>query len=66
MSLQNSLSDIEQKIVYSRQFYNDSVYKLNNKIEMFPSSIIAKLFNFRTESFFEATAAERENVNVSF
>lgn len=66
MSLQNSLSEIEQKIVYSRQFYNDSVYKLNNKVEMFPSNIVAGMFNFNKEAFFEATEAERENVKVSF
>ena len=62
MDLQNKLSEIEQKIVYARQFYNDSVLKLNNKIEMFPSNIIAKIFNFKKEEFFEANASERENV----
>jgi len=66
LNLQNELSDTEKRIVYARQFYNDSVLMLNNKIEMFPSSIIAKFFNFKTESFFKATATERENVKVSF
>ena len=66
MSLQNDLSNIEQKIVYSRQFYNDSVFKLNNKIEMFPSNIVAGMFKFTKEAFFEATDSERENVKVSF
>lgn len=66
MSLQSSLSDIEQKIVYSRQFYNDSVFKLNNRIEMFPSNIVAGMFNFNKEAFFEATESDRENVKVSF
>lgn len=65
-SLQEELSEIEQKIVYSRQFYNDSVLKLNNKIEMFPSNIIANMFNFKKEQFFEASSAERENVKVKF
>lgn len=65
-SLQTELSEIEQKIVYARQFYNDSVLKLNNKIEMFPSNIIAKMFNFKQEKFFEAVSAERENVKVKF
>lgn len=65
-SLQTELSEIEQKIVYSRQFYNDSVLKLNNKIEMFPSNIIAGMFNFKKEQFFEANSAERENVKVKF
>jgi len=66
MDLQNELSEIEQKIVYARQFYNDSVLNLNNKIEMFPSNIIAKMFNFKEEQFFEATASEKENVKVKF
>ena len=66
LKLQNELSDIEKRIVFARQFYNDSVLMLNNKIEMFPSSIVAKFFNFKTEAFFEATAFEKENVNVSF
>jgi len=64
--LQNELSDIEKRIVFARQFYNDSVLKLNNKIEMFPSNIVAGMFRFETEPFFEATAPERENVKVSF
>lgn len=64
--LQTELSEIEQKIVYARQFYNDSVLKLNNKIEMFPSNIIAGMFNFSKKPFFEATKEERENVKVKF
>lgn len=66
MSLQGELSSIEQKIVYSRQFYNDSVFKLNNKIEKFPSNIVAGMFRFYEEAFFEAESSERENVQVSF
>jgi len=66
MSLQNDLSAIEQKIVYSRQFYNDSVFMLNNKIEMFPSSLVAGMFGFTKEDFFEVVASEREVVKVSF
>lgn len=65
-NLQNELSEIEQKIVYARQFYNDSVLKLNNKIEMFPSNIIAGMFNFTKKDFFEASKEERENVKVKF
>lgn len=64
--LQKELSEIEQKIVYARQFYNDSVLKLNNKIEMFPSNVIAGMFGFKKEKFFEATETERENVKVKF
>ena len=66
INLQNELSEIEQKIVYARQFYNDSVLKLNNKIEMFPSNIVAGMFNFSKKEFFEASKEERENVKVKF
>lgn len=66
MDLQNQLSEIEQKIVYARQFYNDSVLGLNNKIEMFPSNIIANLFGFKKMDFFKAEEAERQNVKVEF
>ena len=66
LNLQNELSDVEKRIVYARQFYNDSVLMLNNKVEMFPSSIVARFFNFKTETFFEAEASERENVKVNF
>ena len=66
INLQNELSEIEQKIVYARQFYNDSVLKLNNKIEMFPSNIVAGMFNFSKKEFFEASNEERANVKVKF
>jgi len=66
MDLQSELTEIEQKIVYARQFYNDSVLMLNNKIEMFPSNLVAKMFNFTKKEFFEAAKLERENVKVKF
>jgi len=66
LSLQKELSEIEKRIVFARQFYNDNVFMLNNKIEMFPSKIIASLFKFEPESFFKANESERENVQVSF
>lgn len=66
IQLQNELSEIEQKIVYARGFYNDSVLKLNNKIEMFPSNIIASMFGFKKREYFEANGSERENVKVKF
>lgn len=66
INLQTDLSDIEQKIVYARQFYNDAVLLLNNKIEMFPSNLVAKMFNFNKKDFFEASKEEKENVKVQF
>lgn len=66
LNLQSQLKEVEDKISYSRQFYNDSVLMYNNKIEMFPSNIVASIFNFSKETFFEANEADRENVKVKF
>ncbi len=66
LSLQNELTETEEKISYARQFYNDSVLNLNNKIEMFPSSIVASMFHFTKEKYFEAEEAERKNIQVKF
>lgn len=64
--LQGQLKDTEDKISYARKFYNDTALQLNNKIEMFPSNIIAKMFNFKKVEFFKANEAEKENVKVEF
>lgn len=66
LDLQSQLKDIEDKISYARQFYNDAVLMYNNKIEMFPSNLIAGMFKFDKESFFEASEDERKNVEVKF
>lgn len=66
LELQKELKECEDKIAYSRQFYNDSVLKLNNKIELFPSNIVAGMFHFEKEKFFEANDEERKNVQVKF
>ena len=66
LSLQKDLKKTEDKLSYARQFYNDSVLSYNNKIELFPSSIIASMFHFEKEKFFEASAEERKNVQVKF
>ena len=52
--LQQELQQTEDKIAMSRQFYNDIVMQYNNKIEMVPSNIIASIFKFKQEKFFEA------------
>lgn len=64
--LQQELQQTEDKIAMSRQFYNDIVMQYNNKIEMVPSNIIASLFKFKQEKFFEAKESEKENVKVQF
>lgn len=64
--LQKELSNTEDKIAVARQFYNDTVLGLNNKVEMFPSNIVANMFKFKKEAFFEVDESQRENVKVSF
>lgn len=66
IDLQNELQQTEDKIASARQFYNDIVLTYNNKIQVVPSNIIASIFNFKKEAFFEANATERENVQVKF
>lgn len=66
MDLQNQLKEVEEKIGYARQFYNDTVLMYNNKVEMFPSNLVASVFKFTKESFFEVDEKERENVQVKF
>lgn len=66
LNLQNELSDTEDKVAYSRQFYNSVVRDLNQKIVMFPSNIVASLFGFKQEEFFAVEPAEREAVKVDF
>lgn len=66
IDLQEQLKNIEEKISYARQFYNDSVLMYNNKVEMFPGNIVASMFKFKQEMFFEADEQERENVQVKF
>ena len=66
VSLQNELTETEDKIQYARQFYNDTVLVYNNACERFPSVIIANIFGFKTTNFFEASDEERKNVEVKF
>jgi LemA protein len=66
VKMQDDLKETEDKISYARQFYNDTVLRYNNKVETIPTNIIAGLFGFKKEAFFEAQGAERENVQVKF
>jgi LemA protein len=67
LALQEELTSTENKISFSRQFYNDSVLNYNNKTQMFPSNIIASMTGFKAGEFFEVeAAAEREAPKVSF
>ena len=64
--LQEELSDTETKIAASRQFYNSNVMEYNTKIQVFPSILIARLFNFQKEDFFETDEAAKEEIKVKF
>ena len=65
--LQEELRNTENKISFSRQFYNDSATMYNTKLELFPSNIIANIFNFKPADLFEAESSEaRKNVKVDF
>lgn len=66
LNLQDELSKTEDKISFARQFYNDTVLMYNNKVEMFPSNIVAGLFKFQRERFFEIEESNRETPNVQF
>jgi len=67
LALQEELTSTENKIAFSRQFYNDSVLGYNNKTHMFLSNIIAGMTGFKEGEFFELEApAEREVPQVSF
>ncbi len=65
--LSEELRNTENKISFSRQFYNDSVTMYNTKLELFPSNIVAGMFNFQKRDLFAAESDEaRKNVKVDF
>lgn len=64
--LQQQLTDTEDKVAYSRQFYNSNVLDFNAKVQMFPTNLIANVFGFKAFEFFQATEEEKKKVNVKF
>ena len=65
--LSEELRNTENKISFSRQFYNDTVTMYNQKLQIFPSNIIANMFNFTPRELFTVDNAEaRKNVKVDF
>lgn len=62
LKLQTELTEIENKISFARQFYNDTVQKYNVYVKRFPSNIVASMFKFKEEKFFEVDNSIRENV----
>ncbi len=67
LELQRELSDIENKLWASRRYFNSATKEYNTSIQVFPDSIIASMFWFRAEKFFEIeNEAEKETPNVNF
>ncbi len=67
IELQRELSDTENKIQASRRFYNSMVLEINSAVHAFPTNVLAGMFGFREEKFFEGlSAAEREPVKMQF
>ena len=64
--LSRELTKVEEDIANARKYYNGAVEMFNNKVEMFPSNILAKLFGYKPKAMFETDSTERENVKVSF
>lgn len=65
IKLQTSLEELENKIAFARQFYNDTILKYNLKIETVPSNIVAILFGFKKYNYFKVEDKERQNVNIN-
>jgi LemA protein len=66
LNLQEELTSSEDRIAYARQFYNDTVNRYNNKIQTFPSVILAGAFNFKQREYFEAEGEATGPVHVQF
>ena len=64
--MMDELKDTENKISFTRQFYNDVVLSYNNTLQVFPNVLVANLFGFKQEEFFKVVEAEKENVKVDF
>lgn len=66
LKLQDELSETEDKVSYSRQFYNDAVTMYNNKLQMFPGNLVAGMFGFREEALFNSDEGAKEAPRVQF
>jgi LemA protein len=66
LNLQEELTGTEGRIAYARQFYNDTVFRYNTKIQSVPANLLANQFNFSEREYFEVDDAARGNVQVDF
>ena len=66
MELQRELSDLEAKIAFARQFFNDTTMNYNTEIQSFPNNILAGMFNFQAMPYFQVDEVQRQAVQVKF
>lgn len=66
LELQEELSDTENKIAYSRQFYNSTVMDFNTKLQVFPTMLFGNMLHFTSQQFFAASEEEKKEVKVKF
>ena len=66
MKLQDELAETEDKVTYSRQFYNDAVTIYNDKIQVFPDNLVAGILGFREEALFKTDDAAKAAPKVEF
>lgn len=66
LELQRELTSTEDKVAYSRQFYNDSILDYNNKCKTFPGKMFAGMFGFKEKEYIQITAEEKKPVKVKF
>lgn len=65
IDLSNKLTEIEDDIANARKYYNGTVRIYNNKVQMFPNNIFAKLFGYKTKRMFEANYEEKQNIRIN-
>jgi LemA protein len=66
LELQKELTSTEDRVAYSRQFYNDSILSYNNKCKTFPGNVFAGMYGFKPKEYLQIAEAERKAVKVSF
>lgn len=65
IDLSNKLTKIEDDIANARKYYNGTVRIYNNKVQMFPNNIFAKLFGYKTKRMFEASLEDKQNIKIN-
>lgn len=66
LQLQNELTATEDKVAYSRQFYNDSILAYNNSVKLLPGRFFAGVFGFQEKEYIKIPEAEKKVVKVKF